>query len=264
MKEFTFTLREARQIMASPPKTNERSSVEKEPSERWDEGIGYKGAFKALRRGIKRRRLRQLQNRIKHHISAHQQEVETERLSRKGRKLDRQRYRQGRPRCTWEDTTATDVQPAVRIEVDMCVNGITSSRVLMQRGAAVLALVREARRQGIPTIIDAVGYDMDCFSEYTGECLWRLRVKQAGESVAQTIVNFCLTHSALLRRVFFRLQEHVAEQRGWSVAPGYGRSIHERPEETSGDLFIPEWAHIRDPEKVVETAIEWTQDIKNK
>jgi hypothetical protein len=262
MKSWSFTLQEARKIMAKPPPGQMKQSRDNRATESWDENIGYDGAKEACRTGVKRQRLTSLQNRLRRHLSLQQQKVETERLSRKGRTLDRQRYRQGKPRCTWEKTQEMGFAPAAHIEVDMASLAHVSSDVWLQRGAAVLALLREARRQGISTKLDVVAFSSGCFDQYKEDSLVRVRLKEAGESIAQSIINFGCAHAGFFRRVVFRLREEIAHREGWEVAWGYGSSIYEYEPDTDADLHIPKWEETRSDEDLIDEAVNWTQTIK--
>lgn len=263
MKKVEFTLKEVREICQKRPGTNLEESFENDAKEGWDEGLGMKGAQKALRKGIERERLVSLAAKVRRKIQLQSANKSDETLARSGRHVDRKRYRQGAPKCFWKRRETRRPDPVVHVGFSIAANCDVSSDVWIQRGAAVLTLLNEARKAGLSIALDA------CIPVQGGvaggkDYFIATRIKEPGANVSTGILNFWVAHSAAFRRIGFRLIEEMAVREGKDVSHGYGRGKYEDIEHTEDyDLWIPQWEEAKDPQGVVDSAKSWTSTIKD-
>lgn len=266
MERIEFSLAEARKLTKSRPGTNEESSFDHSAGDGWDEGLGMSGSHEALIKGVKRERLVSLAAKLRRNIRFREANEPTQVLARSGRMIDRQRYRQGAPKCFWDRKTRRRSTPIVHIGFSIAAPWHISSDVWIQRGAALLTLLNEARKEGLSVALDACMPVWGLF-EHSNDSNFFIttRIKAAGSSLSQGVLNFWAAHSAAFRRVGFRLMEEVAKQKHARVDNGYGRAEMEYVDEVMDpyDLWIPQWDTTKAPENVISTAESWTQTITN-
>lgn len=112
-------------------------------------------------------------------------------------------------------------KPIVRLAISLGANCSVSSSAIMNRGAAVCALVDE---------IEGAGNSCEIHAVWTNTCgrakaVYSVGVKRAGEVLPIDEIAFCLGHTSMLRRVFFSMMERhkFAEKHGYEDS--YGRSV---------------------------------------
>lgn len=98
-----------------------------------------------------------------------------------------------------------DCKPIIRLVVNVGANFTVESRQLMNRGAAVAALVDELESGGSSCEIHAVWTPKKINGR--AQAVYCIGVKRAGESTSIDDIAFCLGHTAMLRRVMFSAME---------------------------------------------------------
>lgn len=98
-----------------------------------------------------------------------------------------------------------DCKPIIRLVINVGANWHVESRQLMNRGAAVAALVDELESGGSSCEIHAVWTPKKINGR--AQAVYCIGVKRAGESTSIDDIAFCLGHTAMLRRVMFSAME---------------------------------------------------------
>ena len=113
-------------------------------------------------------------------------------------------------------------KPIMRLLVNLGATCGVSSSAIMNRGAAVCALVDEIESSGNSCEIHAV---WTC-SSGSARAVYSVGVKKAGEVLPIDEIAFCLGHTSMLRRVFFSMMERhkFAADNGFENGY-YGRSV---------------------------------------
>lgn len=112
-------------------------------------------------------------------------------------------------------------KPIVRLLVSLGATASVSSKAIMNRGAAVCALVDE---------IESAGNSCEIHAVWTNTCgvaksVYTVGVKRAGEVLPIDEIAFCLGHTSMLRRVFFSMMERHKFAKDHGYDGGYGRSV---------------------------------------
>lgn len=116
-----------------------------------------------------------------------------------------------------------DAKPVIRLAVNLGATCNVPGKAMMNRGAAVCALVDEIESAGNSCEIHAVWTTQNngAYAAYS------IGVKQAGEAVSIDDIAFCLGHTSMHRRVMFSMMERhkFAKDYGFDGGGCYGRSI---------------------------------------
>lgn len=155
-----------------------------------------------------------------------------------GELLDVGRFASGEPEHwgNWEHTlTEGKGTKHIHIVVNVIASAGVSSEVLMQRGAAVAALINLLELAGHRCKVDMVCADGCNGFHYE----IRTAVKEYDETLDLDRVTYAVAHPSVLRRHFFSAVELLPEdyRRGLNVGSGYGRC--QETKESRGDIYLP-------------------------
>jgi hypothetical protein len=159
----------------------------------------------------------------------------------------------GVPEC-WGVTQPETVRRAVRIVANIDASGGVSNDVLIQRGAAVGALVMLLQLRGHPVTVDVLCPD----GSYSKRgCMVRVASAESGSQLDIDKVVFALAHPGMLR-VFFRgwTNEYIGGQRGrWdTTAP----LTNEFPD---GDIdLVLGGTHLYEFARYADGGVQWIID----
>lgn len=114
---------------------------------------------------------------------------------------------------------AANSKPIVRIAVNVVCSGWVDPQDIINRGAAVVALIDKIQSEGQRV-------ELIAFCHIEGSCneryLMSVTVKRPEEPIDMDRVAFALAHPSMLRRCFFRVVEWLCPYR----LSGYGRCAH--------------------------------------
>jgi len=146
---------------------------------------------------------------------------------------------QGVPEC-WMYTETHEEEGSggkkfIHIVFNVSASGGVSSGVLINRGAAVAALVDLFEAAGRAVILDIV--DTSGFHKQKKRYIYEahIRVKNADQPLDLGRVIFGMAHPSMLRRLMFSVQEGIKEVMPFT--PGYG-SVEEIEEHEQGDIYL--------------------------
>ena len=122
-----------------------------------------------------------------------------------------------------------------RICVNISASASVSPDAIIQRGAAIVALIDRLQIEGWRielSVVDQSNHGNDTSS-------YRIVVKQSQEPIDMDRISFALAHPSMLRRVLFRIHETVFPR----YDPGYGSPANLPQHLTDADLNIPHIDH---------------------
>jgi len=203
----------------------------------WDLGAGLEGAARMLVHGWNQhtddvdetvqRELDKLQDRINKFNFEQTESL----LDVSGSWVDVDRFISGEPECMWEQHMQDDnVNGRVlRIVMNCAASAFVSDAALVQRGASVVAAVTAAQAMGfnaelwVAEAVNPSGYGRSSNSTNVE----MVKIKDYRDPIDMDVAMFCIAHPAMLRRVFFVLnEEHDEDHRdhfGFKPSGGYGK-----------------------------------------
>ena len=114
---------------------------------------------------------------------------------------------------------AAQSKPIVRIAVNVVCSGWVNAQDIINRGAAVVALIDKVQSEG--QRVELIAF---CHVEGKGNdrLIMSVTVKRPEEVVDMDRIAFALAHPSMLRRAFFRCVEFLYPK----YLPGYGHCAH--------------------------------------
>lgn len=143
--------------------------------------------------------------------------------------VDVDRFISGEPECMWEQHMSEDTTSGrvLRILINCAASANVSDSHLVSRGSAVVAAVDAAQAMGFNAEVwigEAVTPSGGSSSQGTN--LELVKIKDYRDPIDIDVAMFCIAHPAMLRRVFFVLnEEHDEAHRkmfGFAKHGGYG------------------------------------------
>jgi len=130
--------------------------------------------------------------------------------------------------------------PIVTIAVNIGAAHFTSTSVMINRGAAIVALIDSIEAQG--QRVELICCTRSILHNNGGPLDIRVTVKRADEHVDLDRIAFTMAHPSMLRRMKFRIMEFTLPDREY----GYGTpaDLHDDDFE-HGTMYIPKFSHSR-------------------
>ena len=134
--------------------------------------------------------------------------------------------------------------PIVTIAVNIGAAAFTPTNMMINRGAAIVALIDSIEAQG--QRVELICCTRTQLSNNDGHLVMHVTVKRAEEHVNLDRIAFAMAHPSMLRRMKFRVQEFTLPK----VEHGYGISRDFEEEDFDlGTMYVPHFPHNRSKQR---------------